>query len=159
MAQPLFSASRSQVRCREMAKLTGHSALLPLAGCTRSSVRRMSWGGKIQPGPTYLYPVSSMLLYYLRNPDLEAVATHANVDSASTAAAVRICPRQTDFCACDPYWSASVSADPRSIGRCKKERSRARFRSVTIVAVGRESAINRWMANPAGYREPDDAVD
>ena len=114
---------------------------------------------KTPSGPTYLYAVSSMLLYYLGNSDLEAVITRANVHSKSTAAAVRICPRQTGFCACDPCWSASVSADPRSIGRCKKERFRARFRSVTIVAVGASLRSTVGMADPARYREGDDARD
>ena len=35
---------------------------------------------KISPGPTYLYTVSRMLLYYLENPVLAVVAKRANVD-------------------------------------------------------------------------------
>jgi hypothetical protein len=77
-----------------------------------------------------------MLLYYLRDFGLAAVAARTNVDSANTAAAVSTCPRQTDFCACVPCSSASDLAEPRSTGKCRKGRFRVRCRSAIIVAAG-----------------------
>ena len=102
---------------------------------TRMS-RKLRVYPKSPPGPTYLYTVSCMLLCYLRNAGPCSRCVRANVDSKKHGSGGPKCPRQTDFCVCDPYWSVSVSADPRSTGKCRKGRFRVRCRSATIVAAG-----------------------